>query len=80
MFNIGQKTAVAGAFKLAGYDVPLTTLRIDDPTERIFVLGEADLAVLREVRTLEQVVGQILGCKAAIIAPREDLRPLVPFD
>jgi hypothetical protein len=73
VFNIGQRTAVAGAFKLAGYGGPLRTLRVDDATERIFALAPADLAQLREIRTLEQVVQQVLGCKVWIIEHRDDL-------
>lgn len=79
VFNIGQRTAVAGAFKLAGYEGDLMTLRIDDPTERLFVLTAADLSALRDVRMLEQIVGQVLGCKVAILERRADLEPFVPF-
>jgi hypothetical protein len=80
MFNIGQRTAVAGAFKLAGYEGDLRILRVDDPTERWFVLTASDLAALRHVQVLEQVVGQILGCKVAIFEDRSDLGPFVPFE
>jgi hypothetical protein len=80
VFNIGQKTAVIGAFRLAGYEGPLATLRVDDPTERIFVLKAADLAALRDVRTVEQLAQQVLGCKVWIIAERDDLTPVIPFE
>jgi hypothetical protein len=49
------------------------TLQVDDVTERIFALAPADLAQLREIRTLEQVVQQVLGCKVWIIEYRDDL-------
>jgi hypothetical protein len=80
VFNIGQRTAVAGAFKLAGYEGDLMTLRVDDPTERLFVLTPPDLAALRDVRVLEQIVGQVLGCKVAVVERRADLEPIVPFE
>lgn len=78
VFNIGQRTAVIGAFKLAGYEGPLRTLPNISEDERIFVLGQADLNQLRNVRTLEQIVGQLLGRKVAIIESRSDYES-VPF-
>ena len=65
---------------MAGYEGDLVTLRVDDPTERLFVLPAPDLAGLRDVRVLEQVVGQVLGCKVAIFEERADLEPYVPFE
>ncbi|MDQ0239275.1 hypothetical protein [Arthrobacter bambusae] len=78
MFNIGQRTAVIGAFSLAGYEGPLRTLPNISEDERIFVLGQTDLNQLRHVRTLEQIVGQLLGRKVAIIAAGSDSKS-VPF-
>jgi len=76
VFNIGQVTAVRGAFALAGYDGPLRTLAVDDPTERIFVLGQDD-ALRLDLVTLEQIVGQVLGIKVWIVSSIEDAT--VPF-
>lgn len=56
MFSIGQVTAVRGAFSLAGYDVDLRTLPVTSVDERIFVLAQADVLALRDLRTLEQVL------------------------
>jgi hypothetical protein len=80
VFNIGQRTAVAGAFSIAGYDGPLRTLPIDSEDERIFVLSESDLSRLRGVRILEQVLGQLLGRKVAIIASLLGPSSTIPFE
>lgn len=79
MFNIGQATAVKGAFSLAGYDGPLRTLPIDSEDERLFLLSRHHLEELRRVRTLEQIIGQILGRKVAII-DSERFPESVPFE
>ena len=60
---------VAVAFTLEGYEGDLLTLPVGDATERLFVLTTPDLAALRDVRALEQ----ILGCKVAIFEGRSDL-------
>ena len=64
MFSIVQVRAVRGAFSLAGYDGDLRTLPVSSEDERVFVLTQADILTLRDVRTLEQVLQQVLGCKA----------------
>lgn len=38
MFNDGQRTAVAGAFKLAGYEGPLVVAPVASEDERAFLL------------------------------------------
>jgi hypothetical protein len=80
VFSIGQRTAVVGAFKLAGYDRPLTTLPVECEDERIFVLSQDDLARLHDVRTLEQIVQKLLGRKVAIIGEHPGLPAAVPFE
>jgi hypothetical protein len=76
MFSIGQATAVRGAFSLAGYDGDLRTLPIASEDERIFVLDGADVVALRDVRTLEQVLQQVLGRKVWIVdSSAEDTVP-----
>ena len=79
MFNIGQRTAVVGAFNLAGYEGPIKTLPVDSEDERIFVLGQTDLGQLRDLRILEQIIGQLLGCKVAIIESGAVSLESVPF-
>lgn len=44
--------AVAGAFKLAGYDGPLVVAPVASEDERGFLLEPDDLRALRDVRTL----------------------------
>ena len=63
MINDGQRIAVVGAFKLAGFDGPLLTAPVTSEDERIFLLEASELASLREVRTLEQVLQQVVGRK-----------------
>jgi hypothetical protein len=77
MFSAGQITAVRGAFSLAGYDGDLRTLPITSEDERIFVLSHSDVLGLRDVRTLEQVLQQVLGCKVWIVDSIDDAT--VPF-
>lgn len=79
MFNIGQTTAVKGAFALAGYDGPLRTLPIDSEDERFFLLSRRELEHLRQVRILEQVISQVLGRKVAILDD-EPFPQSVPFE
>ena len=67
MFNIGQRTAVAGAFKLAGYEGPLVTAPVTSDDERFFLLEPEALASLRDRRILEQVLGQVLGRKVGVM-------------
>lgn len=77
MFSEGQVTAVRGAFSLAGYDGDLRTLPIGSEDERIFVLAQETVLELRDVRTLEQVLQQILGRKVWIVSSIED--DTIPF-
>ncbi|ONI65231.1 hypothetical protein ALI44B_00610 [Leifsonia sp. ALI-44-B] len=79
MFNIGQRTAVEGAFALAGYEGAIRTLPVTSEDERIFVLERDDLGRLRDIRTLEQIVGQLLGRKVAIIDVGPDAPASVLF-
>jgi hypothetical protein len=77
MFSVGQVTAVRGAFSLAGYDGDLRTLPIASEDERIFVLSQSDVLALRDIRTLEQVLQQVLGRKVWIVDSIEE--DTVPF-
>jgi hypothetical protein len=77
MLSEGQITAVRGVFSLAGYDGELRTLPITSEAERIFVLAQEDVINLRDVRTLEQVLQQVLGRKVWILASIDE--DTVPF-
>ncbi len=77
MLSIGQVTAVRGAFSLAGYEGDLRTLPITSEDERIFVLAQRDVLALGDIRTLEQVLQQILGRKVWIVASIDE--DTVPF-
>jgi len=79
VFNIGRRTAVLGAFSLAGYEGPIRTLPVVSDDERMFVLDRSDLGQLRDIRTLEQIVGQFVGCKVAIIESGSVALNSVPF-
>lgn len=80
VFNVGQRTAVIGAFKLAGYQGDLRVLPVDDETERIFVLPDDAVRALRHKETLEQIVQQILGRKVWIVAHTDGLPAPIAFE
>ena len=56
VFNVGQRTAVEGAFKLAGYTGPLVTAPVTSEDELAFLLEREALESLGDARTLEQIV------------------------
>lgn len=68
MFNVGQRTAVRGAFHLAGYDGSLNTLPLDSGDEVCFVVGQDDLLAVKDVRVLEQILQQALQRKVWVLA------------
>jgi hypothetical protein len=79
MFDVGQRTAVRGAFEMAGYVGELRTLPLDSGDEVCFVLDEADmLALTGDEHALEQVLQQVLGRKAWVLASIDD--KTVPFE
>ena len=80
VFNIGQQTAVAGAFKLAGYGGPLVTAPVTSEDERAFLLEPDALQSLRDVRTLEQVLQQLLGRKVVVVERSDVWGKPVPFE
>jgi hypothetical protein len=80
VFNIGQRTAVAGAFKLAGYEGPLVVAPVASEDERAFLLEPDDLRALREVRTLEQVLQQLLGRKVFVVERSRAWGSPIPFE
>ena len=77
LLSEGQVAAARGASSLAGYDGDLRTLPITSEDERIFVLPQDDVVALRDVRTLEQVLQQVLGRKVWILASIDEAT--VPF-
>jgi hypothetical protein len=77
MLSVGQVTAVRGAFSPAGYDGELRTLPITSEDERIFVLAQDDVLALSDIRTLEQVLQQVLGRKVWILDSIDE--DTVPF-
>ncbi|RJS47465.1 hypothetical protein [Nocardioides cavernaquae] len=79
MFNVGQQTAVRGAFELAGYVGELRTLPLGSGDEVCFVLDQEDLLALTgDERVLEQVLEQLLGRKVWVLASVDDRT--VPFE
>jgi len=80
VFNTGQRTAVAGAFTLAGYECDLFVGEVDSDDERVFLLDPVDLGRLRDINTLTQVVGQILGRNVWIVSKIGYPAKAVPFE
>ena len=80
VFNIGQRTAVAGAFKLAGYEGPLVTAPVTSDDERAFLLEPEALQSLRDVRTLEQILQQLLGRRVFVVERSDAWGAPVPFE
>ncbi len=80
MFNIGQRTAVVGAFRLAGYEGPLLTAKVTSEDERAFLLEPDALHSLRDVGTLEQVLQQLLGRKVFVVERSDRRGAPVPFE
>ncbi len=77
MFSVGQIAAVRAAFVLAGYDGELRTLPVDSEDERLFVVDQEELTAM-DVRSLEQVLTQLLGRKVWVLASMGN--PTVPFE
>jgi hypothetical protein len=79
MFDVGQQTAVRGAFELAGYVGELNTLPLDSGDDEVcFALDQADLLALTgDLRVLEQVLQQVLSRKVWVMASVDN--KTVPF-
>jgi hypothetical protein len=80
VFNIGQRTAVEGAFRSAGYNGPLLTAPVTSEDERAFLLEPDELDQLRDVRILEQIVQQLLGRKVFVVERSDAWGTPVPFE
>jgi hypothetical protein len=80
VFSIGQRTAGAGAFKLAGYGGPLVTAPVTREDERAFLVERHVLRSIRDVRTLEQVLQQLLGRKVFVVEQSDAWGTPLPFD
>lgn len=80
MFNIGQRAAVAAAFKLAGYEGDLVVAPIADETERAFLLDSEPYERLRDQPALEQILTQLLGRKIWVTERTAQWGEPVPFE
>jgi hypothetical protein len=80
VFNIGQRTAVAGAFKLAGYEGNLVIAPIASDDERAFLLESEAFNALRDRTVLEQILGQLLGRKVWVAERTEQWGEPIPFE
>jgi hypothetical protein len=79
-FSVGQRAAVAGAFKLAGYEGDLLVAPITSEDERAFLLEPAALSALRDRPALEQILTQLLGRKVWVAARTSQWGEPVPFE
>jgi hypothetical protein len=80
MFNIGQRSSVAAAFKLAGYQGDIAVARIVDDTERAFLVDTEAYGRLRDRRALEQVLTQLLGRKVWVAERSLQWGEPIPFE
>jgi hypothetical protein len=80
VFNIGQRAAVEGAFRLAGYSGPLITAPVTSEDERAFLLEPEALDGVRDIRTLEQILQQLLGRKVFVVERSDAWGIPVPFE
>ena len=80
MFNLGQRTAVAGAFKLAGYEGNLVVAPITSGDERIFLWEPEAFNALRDRDVLEQVLTQLLRLKVWVAQRTEQWGKPIPFE
>ncbi len=62
--------ATRAAFALAGYEEPLRTLPVNSEDERIFVVPTECLPLMGDLRSLEQVLTQLLGRKVWVLGDR----------
>ena len=67
MFNDGQIAAVKAAFSLAGYHDEIRTLPVDSEDERLFVVPSERIQHMGDLRSLEQVLTQLLGRKVWVL-------------
>lgn len=68
VFNLGQMAAVKAAFSLAGFDGDLRTLPVDSEDERLFVVPADAITSMGDLRSLEQVLTQVLGRKVWVLS------------
>jgi hypothetical protein len=80
MFSDEQRMAVHGVFRLAGYDGPLLVAPFTSEDERVFVLPPGQVERLSDVRTVQQVVGQLLARKVVVVAHSQSWQQLVAFE
>jgi hypothetical protein len=80
MFSYGQRIAVAGAFKLAGFEDSLVVAPVISDDERAFLLEHDAFSALRDRDVLEQVLGQLLGRKVWVAERTGQWGEPVPFE
>lgn len=81
VFSLGQRAAVASAFRLAGLLAVPGVTSVDSEDERIFVLDEPTLLPDAARRDLEQVLSQLLGRKVCVLARSSTFAPdTQPFE
>jgi hypothetical protein len=79
-FTVGQRAAVAGAFKLADYEGDLLVAPKTSEDERAFLLEPAAFSALRDRPALEQILTQLLGRKVWVAARTSQWGEPVPFE
>jgi hypothetical protein len=79
VFNVGQRTAVEGAFKLAGYTGPLVSASVISE-ECAFLMEPEAFRELQDGRTLEQILQRLLGRKVFVPERSEVWGAPVPFE
>ena len=81
MFSVGQRAAVASAFRLAGFDAVPAVAPVDSEDERLFVLDGPSPLADAGLRDLEQVLAQLLGCKVWVVPRSAEWSPVTqPFE
>jgi hypothetical protein len=68
VFSVGQVAAVSAAFSLAGFGGDLRTLPVDSEDERLFVVPADAISSMGDLRSLEQVLTQLLRAKVWVLS------------
>jgi hypothetical protein len=79
-FSVGQRAALVGAFKLAGYEDQLLVAPVTSEDERIFLLEPAVFRSLGDRAALEQVLTQLLGRKVWVAERTQQWGEPIPFE
>ena len=79
VFDDWQRAAVTDAFSLAGYSGPLVTAPVTSEDERYFLFDSEEFQNLRDVRTLERLLANMLRRKVGVIERTPMWGDPVPF-